>query len=60
MAIEVWRSTGPLEYPSVVLERQLSPNGLWIAITNENHFSLGFGGDSITGVVSLASSRHPD
>lgn len=59
-AVKVWLSTGPIEYPRVVLESQLSPNGLWIAFTNEDHFSLGFGGDNITGVVSLAPSRHPD
>jgi len=60
MAIRVWRSTGPLEYPRVVLENQPSPDGSWIAFINEDHFSLGFGGDNLTGVVSLAPGRHPD
>lgn len=59
-AIKMWHSIGPLEYPRVVLESQLSPNGLWIAFTNEDHFSLGFGGDNITGVVTLAPSGYPD
>ena len=59
-AVRVWRSEGPIEYPRVVLESQPSPDGSWIAFLGEDHFSPGFGGDSLTGVVSLASSEHPD
>ena len=56
----IWNSVGPLEYPRVLLDRQPSPDGSWVASVNEDHTSLGFGGDSIDAGVSLAPSRHPD
>lgn len=59
-AVKVWDVVGPLEYPRVLLQRQPSPDGSRIAFVSEDHFSLGFGGDNLTGVVSLALSGHPD
>jgi len=59
-AIWVWKEFGPLYYPRVVLDRQLSSDGSWVASVNEDHTSSGLGGDSIDASVSLAPSRHPD